>query len=153
VVGLGQQPALEDLVGATIARDRQAMLTLVLFAAAADCLAVMSIYGALSQRLRERAREIGIRVAMGADRSRVVGWVMGLGLRMIVAGLVVGLGFAWAFTGTLAGLLFGVTPTDGATIAAVIALLLTVGVIAPYPIVARHTHRSSSHPAARVNSR
>ena len=121
---------LEDLVGATIARDRQAMLTLVLFAAAAVCLAVMGVYGVLSQRVRERAREIGIRMAMGADRSRVVGWVMGLGLRMIVAGLVVGLGFAWALTGTLAGLLFGVSPTDAATIAAVIGLLLTVGVIA-----------------------
>jgi ABC-type antimicrobial peptide transport system permease subunit len=80
--------------------------------------------------VRERSREIGIRVAMGADRARVVGWVMGLGLRMIVAGLVVGLGFAWALTGTLAGLLFGVKPTDAATIAAVIGLLLTVGVIA-----------------------
>lgn len=121
---------LEDLVGTTIARDRQAMLTLVLFAAAAVCLAVMSVYGVLSQRVRERSREIGIRVAMGADRARIVGWVMGLGLRLIVAGLAVGLAFAWAFTGTLAGLLFGVTPTDGATIAAVIALLLTVGVIA-----------------------
>jgi putative ABC transport system permease protein len=121
---------LEDLVGATIARDRQAMFTLVLFAAAAVGLAVMSVYGVLSQRVRERSREIGIRVAMGADRTRVVGWVTGLGLRMILVGLVVGLGVAWALSGTLSGLLFGVTPTDVGTLAAVVGLLVIVGLIA-----------------------
>ena len=121
---------LEDLVGATIARDRQAMFTLVLFAAAAVGLAVMSVYGVLSQRVRERSREIGIRVAMGADRTRVVGWVTRLGLRMILVGLVVGLGLAWALSGTLSGLLFGVTPTDVGTLAAVVGLLVIVGLIA-----------------------
>ena len=130
-----QKPAhgaypLEDLVGATIARDRQAMLTLVLFAAAAVCLAVMSVYGVLSQRVRERSREIGIRIAMGAGRSQVIGWVTGLGLRLIAGGLALGLLIAWALTGTLSGLLFGVQPTDGATAAIVIGLLLAVGLVA-----------------------
>ena len=68
---------LEDLVGATIARDRQAMLTLVLFAAAAVCLAVMSVYGVLSQRVRERSREIGIRD--GDGRRPVAGRGLGDG--------------------------------------------------------------------------
>lgn len=130
-----QKPAhgaypLEDLLGATIARDRQAMLTLVLFAAAAVCLAVMSVYGVLSQRVRERSREIGIRIAMGAGRSQVIGWVTGLGLRLIAAGLALGLLIAWALTGTLSGLLFGVQPTDGATAAIVIGVLLAVGLVA-----------------------
>ena len=130
-----QKPAhgaylLADLVGATIARDRQAMLTLVLFAAAAVGLAVMSVSGVLSQRVRERSREIGIRIAMGADRSRVVGWVAGLGLRLIAGGLAIGLLSAWALTGTLAGLLYGVTPTDAATALIVVGLLLTVGIVA-----------------------
>ena len=130
-----QKPAhgaypLEDLVGATIARDRQAMLTLVLFAAAAVCLAVMSVYGVLSQRVRERSREIGIRIAMGADRSQVIGWVAGLGLRMIAGGLALGLPIAWALTDTLAGLLFGVAPTDATTAVVVVGLLLAVGLVA-----------------------
>ena len=121
---------LEDLVGATIARDRQAMLTLLVFAAAAVGLAVISVYGVLSQRVRERSREIGIRMAMGADRARVMGWVTRAGLRMIVAGIVVGLVFAWAMTRRVVGLAVRRRPTDAATIAAVIGLLLTVGLIA-----------------------
>jgi ABC-type antimicrobial peptide transport system permease subunit len=80
--------------------------------------------------VRERSREIGIRIAMGADRTRVVGWVTGLGLRMILVGLVVGHGFAWALSGTLSELLFGVSPTDVSTLAAVVGLLVIVGLIA-----------------------
>ena len=58
--------ALEDLIGATYARDRQAMMTLLGFAGTTVFLAVLSVYGVLSQRVRERSREIGIRMAMGA---------------------------------------------------------------------------------------
>ena len=67
--------ALEDLMGATYARDRQAMVTLLVFASAAIFLAVLSVYGVLSQRVRERSREIAIRMALGADGSRLVTWV------------------------------------------------------------------------------
>ena len=62
--------ALEDLMGATYARDRQTMVTLLVFASAAIFLAVLSVYGVLSQRVRERSREISIRMALGADGSR-----------------------------------------------------------------------------------
>ena len=69
-----QKPAhglypLEDLIGATYARDRQAMVTLLVFAGTTIFLAVLSVYGVLSQRVRERSREIGIRMAMGANAS------------------------------------------------------------------------------------
>ena len=75
-----QKPAhglypLEDLIGATYARDRQTMVTLLVFAGTTIFLAVLSVYGVLSQRVRERSREIGIRMAMGADASSLVGWV------------------------------------------------------------------------------
>lgn len=127
-----QKPAhgievLEDLIGATIARDRQAMIALLVFAAAAIGLAVLSVYGVLAQRVRERSREIGIRIAMGASGPRVMGWVARLGLRLITIGTAAGLLVAWGLTGMLAGLLFGVRPTDPVTVLAVIALLGVVG--------------------------
>lgn len=130
-----QKPAhgiypLEDLVGATYARDRQAMVALVVFAGAAIFLAVLSVYGVLSQRVRERAREIGIRMAMGADRMSVVGWVARTGLWLVAAGLITGLAGAWALTGALEGLLFGVAPTDVLTAAVVVVSLVGIGLVA-----------------------
>jgi ABC-type antimicrobial peptide transport system permease subunit len=122
--------ALEDLVGATYSRDRQAMITLLLFAGTAVFLAVLGVYGVLSQRVRERAREIGIRMAMGADRSQLVGWVAGRGARMIAWGLAIGVAAAWAFAGLLSGLLFGVAPTDLPTALGAAALLGVVGAAA-----------------------
>lgn len=130
-----QKPAhslhpLEDLVGATYARDRQAMLTLLVFAGAAIFLAVVSVYGVLSQRVRERSREIGIRMALGAGMPSVVAWVVRSGLRLIALGMITGLPAAWLLSGVLEGLLFGVTPTDAVTAAAVVGLLGAVGLVA-----------------------
>jgi putative ABC transport system permease protein len=130
-----QKPAqglypLEDLLGATYARDRQAMVTLLIFAAAAIVLAVLSVYGVLSQRVRERSREIGIRMALGAGTSTVITWVMRAGLRLVAAGMAAGLFAAWVLSGRLEGLLFGVRPTDAVTAVAVITLLGAVGLVA-----------------------
>ena len=130
-----QKPAhglypLEDLMGATYARDRQAMVTLLVFAAAAIFLAVLSVYGVLSQRVRERSREIGIRMALGADRSRLVGWVASAGLRLVVSGVGAGLVMAWMLAGTLDRLLVGVAPTDPLTAMTVAGVLVAVGLVA-----------------------
>jgi predicted permease len=121
---------LEDLIGATYARDRQAMVTLLVFAGTAIFLAVLGVYGVLSQRVRERSREIGIRIAMGADTTSLIAWVAGVGLRLMGIGAAAGLLGAWALTGALEGLLFGVAPTDGVTAAVVIASLIAVGLVA-----------------------
>lgn len=130
-----QKPAhglylLEDLLGATYTRERQAMVALVLFAGTAIFLAVLSVYGVLSQRVRERAPEIGIRMAMGASRFSLVGWVAGAGLRLMAMGLAAGLLAAWMLSGTLDRLLVGVSPTDGVTAGVVAALLTVVGCVA-----------------------
>jgi ABC-type antimicrobial peptide transport system permease subunit len=130
-----QKPAhgfhpLEDLMVATYARDRQVMLTLLMFAAAAMVLAVLGVYGVLSQRVRERAREIGIRMAIGANTPRVIGWVARSGLRLMAIGLASGGLAAWALSGLLDGLLFGVRATDLVTAAVVTAALASVGALA-----------------------
>ncbi len=122
--------ALEDLLGATYARDRQAMLTLLLFATAAILLAVLSIYGVLSQRVRERSGEIAVRMALGADPSTVIGWVARSGLKLIVAGAAAGLAIAWGTSGALEAMLFGVTPTDPTTAIAVVVGVAAIGLIA-----------------------
>jgi putative ABC transport system permease protein len=124
--------ALEDLMGVTYARDRQAMVTLLIFAAAAIFLAVLSVYGVLSQRVRERSREIGIRMALGADRSHLVTWVAGAGLRLMSAGVGAGFLMAWMLTGTIDRLLVGVKPTDPLTAVVVAAVLVGVGVLATF---------------------
>jgi putative ABC transport system permease protein len=130
-----QKPAqglypLEDLIGATYARDRQAMVTLIVFASAAIFLAVLSVYGVLSQRVRERSREIGIRMAMGATAASVIGWVAASELRLIALGLVCGTLAARLLSGALNGLLFGVAPTDGLTTLIVVTALAGIGAIA-----------------------
>lgn len=121
---------LENLLDSTIARDRQAMVTLLVFAAVALGLALISVYGVLAHRVRERQREIGIRMAMGAGAARVLGWVAGLGLRLIALGTLAGLALAWALRHSLAALLFGVSPADPITALVAVVLLALVGLLA-----------------------
>jgi ABC-type antimicrobial peptide transport system permease subunit len=121
---------LEDLLGATYARDRQAMVALIVFAGTAIFLAVLSVYGVLSQRVRERRREIGIRLAMGAGATRLMGWVALRGLRLIGIGVALGLLASWALTGALEGMLFGIAPTDALTAVVVVAAFAAVGLVA-----------------------
>jgi predicted permease len=122
--------ALEDLMGATYARDRQTMVTLLAFALSAIFLAVLSVYGVLSQRVRERSREIAIRMALGADGSWLVTWVAGTGVRLVSVGIVAGFAIAWMLTGTIDRLLVGVRPTDPLTAFTVATVLIVVGFIA-----------------------
>lgn len=93
-------------------------------------LAASGVYGVLSARVRERHREIGIRMAIGADRSQLIGWVAGRGLRLLARGVALGLVAAWPVTGLLSGRLFGVQPTDPMTAVLVVGLLFAVGIAA-----------------------
>jgi putative ABC transport system permease protein len=78
----------------------------------------------------ERRREIGVRMALGASRSSVIGLVMKQGLQATVIGVIVGVAGAFAANRMIASLLFGVQPTDAATIAAVIATISTIAAFA-----------------------
>jgi putative ABC transport system permease protein len=122
--------ALEDLLSATYARDRQAMVTIAVFAATAVFLAVLSVYGVLSQRVRERSREIGIRMALGASHARVTAWLAGIGARLMACGIAIGLAVAWTTSGVLSGLLFGVRPNDPLSAVTAVALVVAVGLTA-----------------------
>jgi hypothetical protein len=100
------------------------------FAGLALLLAAVGTYGVLSFMVAERRREIGIRLALGADHGRVLGQVMKQGLILTAVGLIVGLGGALGLNRLLASLLFGVQPTDMATMVSVVATIAGVAAIA-----------------------
>jgi ABC-type antimicrobial peptide transport system permease subunit len=131
--------ALEDLLGATYARDREAMATLLVFAVAAVLLALLSVYGVLAQRVRVGAREIGIRMAIGADATGLAWWVTAAGLRLVLAGVTLGVAAALALSGAVQGLLYGVAATDLKTIVTIGVTVLAVGFAAALPPAWRAT--------------
>ena len=104
--------------------------TTVLFAGLALLLAAVGTYGVLSYMVTERRREIGVRMALGASRSSVIGLVMKQGLQPTVIGVIVGVAGAFAANRMIASLLFGVQPTDTVTMAGVIATISTVAAVA-----------------------
>jgi predicted permease len=114
----------------SIRRPRLLAQLLGAFAGLALLLAAVGTYGVLSYMVTERRREIGIRMALGASRSSVIGLVMKQGLQTAVIGVVVGVAGAFAANRMMASLLFGVQPTDAATMAAVIATMSTVAAVA-----------------------
>ena len=126
------------------ARARFEALLLALFALAALVLAVVGIYGVVSYAVARRTREIGIRVALGASRGDVVRLIVGRSLMLAGAALVVGLAGALAATRVLRTLLFAVAPTDPASFAGALALML-VAVLTASWFPARRAARV--HPA------
>jgi len=112
---------------------RHFILTLVaVFAIAALLLAVAGIYGVMAYQVSQRTREIGVRMALGATARDVVGMILGQGLRTTVVGIGLGIAGAIALTRVIRTLLYGVTPTDPVTFAAVTLLLAGVAALACY---------------------
>jgi predicted lysophospholipase L1 biosynthesis ABC-type transport system permease subunit len=124
---------LDDLLGATYARDRHVMLVLSAFAMVAAALALLGIHGLLAHRVRERTREIGIRMAVGADRSRVRAWIAGYALRLVAIGVAVGVAVSVASARLLSGLVFGLDGFDAAPAVAVLGLVGLAAIVSLHP--------------------
>jgi putative ABC transport system permease protein len=123
---------MAEVIGSSIAQPRFRTTLLSLFGAAALLLAAIGIYGVLAYTVAQQTREIGIRMALGANPGKVLRLVLGRGLRLAGFGTAIGILAALMLTQLLNSLLFGVSATDPVTFAAVAGLLLGVALLACY---------------------
>ena len=123
---------MNDVISDSLSAERFAMILLGVFAGLALVLASIGIYGVISYVVGQRTREIGIRMALGAERGTVLKMVLLQAGRMVVGGLVVGLVAAIALTRLMSTMLFGVSPMDPVTLLGVTVLLALVALLACY---------------------
>jgi putative ABC transport system permease protein len=131
---------MEQVLSESLARRRLYMVLLAVFAAAALLLASVGIYGVVSYSVTQRRREMGIRIAIGAERGDVLRLVLGQGARAATLGIAFGIAAALVLTRLMASLLFGVSAADPLTFLAVALLLTLVSLAASY-IPARRAMR------------
>ena len=127
---------LADLVGASIARDRFAMVLIGSFGVVALVLALLGIFGVLSYHVGQRTHEVGIRVALGASRKEILGMMLSAGLRLTLAGIGLGVLLAVTSTRLITSLLFGVSPIDPLTFV-IVTVLPTAGALVACYVPAR----------------
>ena len=141
---------MDERVDAALARPRFAMTLLTVFAGFALALAAIGIYGVMAYLVSQGTRDIGIRIALGATQSNVLGLVLRQGTVIAVIGLTAGLAGAWALTRFMQTLLFGVSGTDRLTFFAVTAVLASVAILATF-IPARRAARIDPMVALRAD--
>jgi putative ABC transport system permease protein len=122
--------SMSDVMSASLAGQRFNTLLLGVFASVALSLASVGLYGVLAFSVTQRTREIGIRMALGAEARDVMRLVLGQGLTLSLLGVAVGACVSLAGTRVLVGLLYGVTPTDFSTFVAAALLLIVVALVA-----------------------
>jgi putative ABC transport system permease protein len=140
---------MDKVVRQTYARQQFSAVLLAGFSFASLLLAGIGIYGVLSYSVSQRTREIGVRVALGAEPGSIIRLVVGAGARLAVAGAAVGLAGALALSGLMKTLLFGIGPRDPLTFIAAPLVLLAVAMLASY-VPARRAARLSPVEALRT---
>jgi putative ABC transport system permease protein len=123
---------LPGVVSRSLSQRRFSMEMVLIFALTALLLAALGIYGTISYLVNERTHEIGIRLALGATRTNILGMILRQGLELAIAGAVVGLVGALIVSHLMAGLLYGVRPTDPVTFVGVAILLIGIALLACY---------------------
>jgi predicted permease len=121
---------LRDQVRSALADPGRWTAILTAFAGVALALSALGIFGLMSYVVRRQRREIGVRMALGAEPRQVTGMIVARGMRFVLAGMVVGIGLAMLVGRWLGALLYGVTPRDPATTAVVALLLLAAALVA-----------------------
>ena len=123
---------LGEIVSTSAAGDRFNAFLLGAFGGTALLLTAAGIFGVLSYVVTQRTREIGLRMALGAQRRNILGAIVGRGMFLVLIGIGIGLAAAFAFTRWMSSFLFAVKPTDALTFVAVSGLLATAGLLACY---------------------
>jgi len=121
---------MDALLSETVAQPRLQTGLLSLFAGVALLLAAVGLYGVLAYSVTQRQREIGVRLALGAQKRNVLSLVISQGMKLALSGVAIGIVAALALTRVIRGLLYGVTPTDPVTFALVSLLLVAVALLA-----------------------
>jgi predicted permease len=130
---------MDALLSQNIATPRFRAWLLSLFAVVAVCLAMAGVYGVMAYAVGQRSKEIGIRMALGANTGRVLSLMLGRGLKLTAIGLALGAAGAWFATRFVSGMLFEVQPHDVATYAGVVAGLGLLSLLATYVPARRAT--------------
>jgi putative ABC transport system permease protein len=123
---------LDERLDQSVAQPRVSMIVLGIFAVMALVLAAVGIYGVLSYTVTQRTRELGIRMALGAESKSVMRLVVGQAMTPVLIGVILGLAGAWGATRLMSSLLFGVSATDPLTFLAVALFLLVVAALASW---------------------
>jgi putative ABC transport system permease protein len=121
---------MEELLSKSVGQRRLSMMLLSLFSGIALVLASIGIYGVMSYSVTQRSRELGVRIALGADRGAVLRLVLRQGMILALLGIGIGLGAALVLTRLIESQLYGVAATDPATFALVAAVLATTALLA-----------------------
>jgi predicted permease len=129
---LYQPETMDSVVASSLASRRFAMILFAVFAVLALALAGIGIYGVISYIVGQRTHEIGIRMALGARRSHVLKMVLGQGARLALLGAAIGLAASVGLTRLMGTILYGVSPTDPLTFAAVAIVLALIALAACY---------------------
>ena len=124
--------SMEQVLSESVARQRFSTLLLGIFATLALILAAVGIYGVMSYSVAQRTHEIGIRMALGAQRTDVLKLTLSQGLRLVLIGVIAGLAAAVMLTRVMSSLLFGVSATDPVTFAAIVLVLMSAALLANY---------------------
>jgi len=123
---------LADVVSESIAQRRFSMLLIGVFGAIALVLAAVGLYGVVSYSVSQRTQEIGLRMAIGADRRDVLRLIVGGGMKLAVIGVVIGVAGALALSKVIATMLFELTPMDLVSYSGTVMVLLAVAMVACY---------------------
>jgi ABC-type antimicrobial peptide transport system permease subunit len=123
---------MEQVMSQSLAQQNFNMLLLTIFGVIALCLAAVGIYGLMSYTVEQSTHDIGLRLALGADRRDILSMVVGRGMRLSLLGLTVGVLVALGATRVLARFLFGVRASDPGTYAAVVVALGAIALLACY---------------------
>jgi putative ABC transport system permease protein len=147
-VPLGNPRSMNDMIARSLLQKKFTMLLLTIFAGAALLLAAIGLYGVISYSVAQRTRELGIRIALGAQKSDVLRLILRQGMTLVAIGVVAGLAASIGLTRLMATLLYGVSATDPITFLALSITLLSVAFVACWlparrasavdPIVALH---------------
>jgi ABC-type antimicrobial peptide transport system permease subunit len=131
---------MDEVVIHSTAREDFNMLLLTIFGASALILAAIGIYGLMAYSVQQRTQEMGIRMALGADRAKIRNLVVWHGMRLALAGVLIGLGAAFGLTHLISSFLFGVKAYDPTVFIAVPVILTGVALVATWMPATRASH-------------